>query len=128
MLRPYTSASVAAAETGRIVGRTQGPHGDLLAPAVLRTLDKAQLPRSLTPVAVNLSSLPPDAFVGYFFVVRLLDGRTVRAVRRFSEVKDYVARMAKALGSPLIEVTAPSAHSPPLERGGGHSPRLLYAS
>ena len=111
---------------------------------VLHTLDKTALPRTLVPVAVRLSSLPPDAFVAYFMVVKLLDGRTLRSFHRFSEasprwrgnafyrslsfnfwclptlvlltyaccghrfqlaqVKDYVATMARVLGSPLVEI------------------------
>jgi len=104
MLRPYVSSSLAAAETGRIVGRAQSVQADILVPTVLHTLQLDELPRSLTPKAVQLTSLPPDAFVAYFFVVRLLDGRTLRGFHRFSEVKDYVAQMTKALGRPLIEV------------------------
>ena len=54
--------------------------------------------------AINVSSLPPDAFVAFFFVVRLLDGRTLRSFHRFSEVKEFTASMAKVLGAPLVEV------------------------
>jgi hypothetical protein len=65
---------------------------------VLHTLDKAALPRTLVPVALSVSSLPPDAFVAYFLVVRMLDGRTLRCFHRFSEASESGNFLEGALG------------------------------
>ena len=112
MLRPFVSPAAAAVESGRMVvsrAAHAGPNGystQPLVPTILRTLDTRSLPPSLTPRAIHLSSLPYDCFVAYLFVVRLLDGRTVRAFHRFSAIRAFVARMRKELASQggLVEV------------------------
>lgn len=98
MLRPYVPPALAAANTGRIVGMVESPSADLLVPTVLHTLHVDELPRSLRPtLAGTLTSLPPDAFVVYQLVARLHDGRTVRCLRRYSEIRAFVAKMKSKL-------------------------------
>ena len=106
MLRPLASTAAAATETGRIVmsGAQSSSLANVLVPTVLHTLDTEQLPYSLTPRALNVSSLPPDCFVAYFFVVRLSDGRTVRCFHRYSAIRNFVLRMRRALSGGLVEV------------------------
>ena len=99
MLRPLASTAAAATETGRIVMSGAIQFTRKCAGAHSASHARHGKPYSLTPRALNVSSLPPDCFVAYFFVVRLSDGRTVRCFHRYSAIRNFVLRMRRELST-----------------------------